>query len=134
LVGKRIMNPVAKLFIGPVARITFGDPERMTQQVFAVLHQSAKQSSILFAGRLRWQAPPEDASLLLSQVKCPSLVLWGGKDSIIPPSVMDFFTANIRGARSRVFDGAGHMPMLEVPQEFNAEVVKFLDSSIPRSR
>lgn len=134
LVGLKVLNPVTRYFIGPVATLTFGDPSRMKPEVFEVLHKSAKQARILFAGRLRWQPPQEDPAMLLSEVKCPSLVVWGSKDNIIPSSALDFFVANLRGAVSQVFEGAGHMPMLEVPQEFNSAVVKFLDSNIPPSR
>ncbi len=134
LIGLRVLNPVTRYFIGPVAKITYGDPSRMKPEVFRALHESAKQARILFAGRLVWKPPAEDPAVLLARVKCPSLVVWGSKDAIIPVAALDFFKAHLPGAEAQVFEGAGHAPMLEVPQEFNSAVVKFLDSNIPPSR
>lgn len=132
--GLRVMNPLSRLFMGAVARITYGDPSRMNRQVFEALHRSARQARILFAGRLRWQPPLEDPGGLLERVKCPSLTVWGDKDKIIPVTALDFFKAHLPGGESVLFHGVGHVPMLEAPQEFNGAVLKFLDSNVSPSR
>jgi pimeloyl-ACP methyl ester carboxylesterase/RimJ/RimL family protein N-acetyltransferase len=132
LVGLRIMDPLTRLLATPLIDLVYGDPSRMTREVFDALHGAAKQARIIYAGRLTWQ-PQEDAATFLSQVRCPTLVAWGDKDRIIPLEAMGFFMANIPNAVPVVFEGAGHAPMLEVPQDFNRAVVKFLDSMIGSS-
>ena len=134
LVGGRIANPLTRYFMDAVAGITFGDPSRMDREVFEVLHRSAKQSRILFRGRLRWRPPLQDPAGLLESVTCPSMTVWGSKDKIIPVGALDFFTTHLPRGDSVLFNGAGHVPMLEVPQEFNETLLKFLNSNIPPSR
>ena len=134
LVGLRIMDPLTRYFMGAVARITFGDTSRMNREVFSALHRSAKEARILFAGNLRWRPPVEDPAALLRSVTCPSLTVWGTKDKIIPVEALDFFTAHLPHGESALFHGAGHVPMLEVPQEFNETLLKFLNSNILPSR
>lgn len=134
LVGLRSPGPLNRYFMGVVAEITFGDPSRMSRDVFDILRESAGEARILFSGRLKWRPPPEDPASLLGQVKCPSLVLWGSEDRIIPARACRYFTENLPRSTSHVFSGAGHMPMLEVPQDFNETVLKFLNSNALSSR
>jgi ribosomal-protein-alanine N-acetyltransferase len=130
LVGLRIMNPLTKVLATPFIRLMYGDPSKMTREVFSLLHEQAKQARIIYAGRLRWEPPQTEPAELLSRIKCPTLVAWGDKDRIIPLGAMGFFMAHIPGATPVVFEDAGHAPMLEVPQEFNRALVKFLSSAV----
>ena len=65
----------------------------------------------------------------LPDVKVPTLVVWGEKDSIIPVRDADEFERLIEDSRKVVMKDTGHIPMAERPQAFNDVLVEFLAES-----
>ena len=51
----------------------------------------------------------------IAGVTQPTLILWGGRDRLIPPSVARVFEQQIKGSRLVVLPGLGHMPQEEDP-------------------
>ena len=51
----------------------------------------------------------------IKRVGQPTLILWGGKDQLIPPSVAQQFVADIDGSQIVTFDDLGHVPQEEEP-------------------
>jgi pimeloyl-ACP methyl ester carboxylesterase len=62
----------------------------------------------------------------LGDVKVPTLIVWGEKDSIIPVRDADEFERLIDDSRKVVMRDTGHIPMAERPQAFNDVLVDFL--------
>ena len=62
----------------------------------------------------------------LSRISCPTLVVWGANDMLVPRQDADEYARVIPGARKVVFDDTGHSPMMERPQTFNDALVRFL--------
>lgn len=62
----------------------------------------------------------------LADVRCPILSIGARHDRISPPADLARLDAQARGAKSVLIEGAGHMLMLERPQELNAQVERFL--------
>ena len=85
-------------------------------------------SVAVFAGVWRSFADPDhDARPLAEGVRCPVLLAWGTRDPILP--------WRIDGRRARAalpdaevvtFDGAGHQPFIERPDEFLHRTTPFL--------
>lgn len=125
IAGLRISNPLTRRIVRPIIDKCFGDPTRVTPEVFELLHQAAKRSRIVLTNRLTWGQDVERESLLAS-ISCPTLIIWGDKDAIVPISSMDFFVDHIHHAKLKVYFGVGHLPMLEIPDEFNRDVIAFL--------
>ena len=65
----------------------------------------------------------------LSQIRVPTLVVWGKQDQIVPFSSGEKYAAGIPGARLVAFDKCGHIPKVEKTAEFLSAVTAFLDSS-----
>jgi pimeloyl-ACP methyl ester carboxylesterase len=62
----------------------------------------------------------------LPEIACPTLVVWGERDRLIPVGDADLFVQLIPHARKVVFEDTGHMAMLERPAAFNALLEDFL--------
>jgi len=62
----------------------------------------------------------------LPDVKVPTLIVWGERDSIIPVRDADEFERLIEDSRKIVMKDTGHIPMAERPQTFNDLLVDFL--------
>src|SRR5215203_2460172 len=67
----------------------------------------------------------------LPDVKVPTLIVWGEKDSIIPVRDADEFERLIEDSRKVVMRDTGHIPMAERPNAFNDVLVEFLAESGP---
>ena len=62
----------------------------------------------------------------LSQIRCPTLVVWGCEDMLVPRRDADEYARVIPDARKVMFEDTGHAPMMERPQTFNDSLVEFL--------
>jgi len=62
----------------------------------------------------------------LPEVACPTLIVWGAEDPVVPLRHAFEFEQLIPRARVVVFPGAGHAPMLEFPERFNPVLLDFL--------
>jgi pimeloyl-ACP methyl ester carboxylesterase len=62
----------------------------------------------------------------LPEVKVPTLIVWGEKDSIIPVRDADEFERLIEDSRKVVMKDTGHISMAERPEAFNDLLVDFL--------
>ncbi|MEW5802355.1 MAG: alpha/beta hydrolase [bacterium] len=62
----------------------------------------------------------------LSQIKVPTLIIWGKDDQVIPVAHALRFHKEIAGSKLVIFDQCGHVPQVEKAARFNQEVLNFL--------
>jgi len=62
----------------------------------------------------------------LSKIKCPTLIIHGDQDEICLPGAAKFMKDNIENSELITFSGVGHIPMIEKPVEFNAQLERFI--------
>jgi proline iminopeptidase len=70
--------------------------------------------------------PAADQTARLGRITADTLILVGRHDWICPPIVSERLHAGIAGSKLVVFEEAGHMPWIEQPASFLAEVASFL--------
>lgn len=63
----------------------------------------------------------------LAEIACPTLVVWGASDRLVPLRDASAFQRLIPDARKIVYPDTGHVPMLERPVQFNADLRVFLE-------
>lgn len=66
-----------------------------------------------------------------SQIKAPTLILWGAQDHLIPVAAAHEYAAGIAGSRLIVYPDAGHIVQEDVADRSAADVRAFL-GSLPR--
>ena len=64
----------------------------------------------------------------LADISCPTLIIWGRNDEIVPVEDAYEYERLIPGARKVIFEDTGHVPMLERPDRFNELVEEFVSS------
>lgn len=69
-----------------------------------------------------------DSTELLPTITVPALVLHGAEDATVPVDESRAMAERIPGAELRIIDGAGHLPMVEQPEAFDAELVRFSEA------
>jgi pimeloyl-ACP methyl ester carboxylesterase len=62
----------------------------------------------------------------LPEIACPTLIVWGAKDRLVPVRDAYLFERLIPGSRAVVWADTGHVPQVERPAAFNRAVEAFL--------
>ena len=62
----------------------------------------------------------------LRKIAAPTLLVWGENDTLIPPAIGDLLRAEIPDSRLLVLEGAAHVPMFDLPEDFDAALLAFL--------
>ena len=70
-----------------------------------------------------------DSRLLLTSIRCPTLVLVGEGDELTPPELAQEIAAGIEGATLTVVPDCGHLSTLEKPDAVNAALGEWLAAS-----
>ena len=130
--------PIPDLFVmspSQLQRSMWNDPESHVAQ--AALSNStngksgpaavvARAMNLSAAGKFLWPIPDRGLRKRLPLIKCPTLIITGSSDRLVPTEYGEAFRALIPGARTVVIPAAGHMPMLEQPEFFHRLVDDFL--------
>ena len=64
----------------------------------------------------------------LPEISCPTLIVWGEKDAVLPLQDAHQFERLIPDSRKMVLDDTGHVPQLERPEAFNQVLLDFVAS------
>jgi pimeloyl-ACP methyl ester carboxylesterase len=95
----------------------YGDPSRLTNAVVdrysAMVRRAGNRGAMV--ARITGPSDPNLADRL-GELKLPVLIQWGSLDQWIPLSDARGFQHGIAGAELRVYPGAGHVPMEELPE------------------
>src|SRR5260221_7470471 len=78
------------------------------------------------AAASRGMAQRADSTELLGGITCPTLVIVGEQDALIPPAVTQDYASRIPGAQFAVIPQAGHLSNLEQPEAFLQAIGGFL--------
>ena len=62
--------------------------------------------------------PPLDGG----PISAPTLIVWGSRDTLLPRADQEAMAAEITGARLAIYDGIGHLPVVEAPERVAADV------------
>jgi pimeloyl-ACP methyl ester carboxylesterase len=116
---------------GQTRRLLFHDPDSYMARL--VIKESPDEDQMLSAyqsltvlARLVWERPydPKLAGRL-HRIQCPTLLLWGAQDRVVPPSYGEAYRQHLPGAELRLIPHCGHLPMFEREAEFVEAVTRF---------
>jgi pimeloyl-ACP methyl ester carboxylesterase len=65
----------------------------------------------------------------LPEIRCPTLIVWGEHDMLVPVEDAHEFERRVPAAKKVVLDDTGHVPMLERPIAFNDCLLGFIGES-----
>jgi pimeloyl-ACP methyl ester carboxylesterase len=101
--------------------------ERRQSTVDSVRAIVADQDGAAIAWAQRAMAGRPDSSDLLRATDVPTLIVRGEQDELIPADEAEALVALMPKAELVVLAGAGHLPPLEVPEEFTGAVARWLE-------
>ena len=88
-----------------------------------------KNHAFRHAGRIikNWTADLAELETALPKIcDYPTLLIWGTKDRAVDFQSAEPLRRNFRNARLVAFEGVGHLPYEEAPEDFNHALVDFL--------
>ncbi len=92
----------------------YGDPSKITSDLVDRYFEITLREGNRRALRLRVQGLVSGVDAeRIPTLKQPTLILWGGRDRLIPPAIAQQFKAQIAGSQLVVFDELGHVPQEE---------------------
>jgi pimeloyl-ACP methyl ester carboxylesterase len=114
-------------YIKKKTELTFYDPriasKELVDEVYEIVNNRLKALKIISLAK---SAIRNNLGEELNQIKQPALLIWGSNDAITPPFVGREFQRLIPNSELHFVDKCGHAPMMEVPEEFNNILHKFL--------
>ncbi len=69
-----------------------------------------------------------DAAQQLDRIQAPTLVIHGDVDPLVVPANGEHLARHIKGAKHIVYHNVGHIPIIERYEQFNRDVLAFLES------
>lgn len=111
-------------------RNVYGDPGKVTPELVDLYFALAVRAGNRHALVARFQqAPAGPLSPRFGEIRVPTLILWGGRDRLVPPSHGARFAKDIAGSKLVTFDDLGHVPQEEGPDRTVSAVQAFLSSN-----
>ncbi|OQP50675.1 alpha/beta hydrolase [Niastella yeongjuensis] len=114
-------------YIKKKTELTFYDPKiadkELVDEVYEIVNNRLKAIKIIALAK---SAIRNNLGEDINQIKQPTLLIWGNNDAITPPFVGREFHRLIPNSELHFIDKCGHAPMMEVPDEFNRILHKFL--------
>lgn len=112
---------------GLLSRATLESNRGLAGELWAWIAGASPHAIATALGAMR--ARP-DRRGVLARIAVPTLVIVGGDDTVTTPAENEAIAAAIPGARLERIEGAGHVPNLERPEEFNRVLLAFLDGIV----
>ncbi|HEY4062462.1 MAG TPA: alpha/beta hydrolase [Puia sp.] len=114
-------------YIKKKTELTFYDPKmaskELVDELYEMVNVRIKAIKIIALAK---SAIRNNLGDEVSQIKQPTLLIWGNNDTITPPFVGQEFKRLIPNSELHFIDKCGHAPMMETPEEFNAILLNFL--------
>jgi pimeloyl-ACP methyl ester carboxylesterase len=126
--GLRWLTPI--FLVRANTKQVYGDPTRLRDEAVERYYDMARRAGNRQAliDRFRGPAsPPLDARL--AQLHLHTLIMWGARDTWIPPEFAQRFARGIDGAQLLMYPDAGHVPMEELPAQTARDADAFLEES-----
>ncbi len=111
-------------------RNVYGEPSKVTPELvdryYELTLRAGNRQALAYRFDQMQKADMAKGMAAIRELKVPTLILWGGKDRLIPVENGHRFATDIAGSQLVVFDDLGHVPQEEDPQRTVQALRKFL--------
>jgi pimeloyl-ACP methyl ester carboxylesterase len=124
-------RPSAEFLRGKMTEVLHDHSIVMPEWVEAIRDRISQRSYALRVLQVTRSARRYNLEDRLSEIQCPTLLVWGTEDRVTPRDVAIRFLDGLPFATLRLLPDCGHAPMIERPDAFARTVEEFLDSLNP---
>jgi pimeloyl-ACP methyl ester carboxylesterase len=135
---RRAVRPEAVVRVG--LRLLTVDPSRIPEEVVRLQVDLLRETrddpdvarSFIEAARSinRYVRRPDVARRTMDAVRCPVLVIHGRADRFVPATFAQRALADHEAWRGRILPGVGHIPQMEAPERWLAEVADWYQTDL----
>ncbi len=112
-------------------QLLFHDPESYMSRL--ILQEEPDEEKLLAGyqnmtvlARLVWERPYDPKlATRLHRVLCPTLLVWGAQDRLVPPAYGEAYRKYLPKAEWKLIPSCGHLPMFECEKEFVEMIERF---------
>ncbi len=104
----------------------YGNDEKVTDELVTRYYELGLREGNRAALIARMNEDFESRYQEVSQIKQPTLVMWGDGDIWIPPSDAEKFNNDLPNSTLKYYVGVGHVPMEEEPEKTVRDAINFL--------
>jgi pimeloyl-ACP methyl ester carboxylesterase len=121
-----LQNTLPRFLVADGLRKMFADPDKVTPEMVDravdLTQRAGNRRALIERFRQRRPTNPDR----IRELKLPTLIVWGGRDSLIPSENADRFHRDIGGSTLAMFDDLGHALYEEDPARTVVPVKQFL--------
>jgi pimeloyl-ACP methyl ester carboxylesterase len=133
LVGEAMFRMYGRgMFLDYFARDVFVDRSKMDLAKIEGFYETFVRNRSCALAALRATANPRSVTAAVKEISCPTLLLWGAGDRLIPSSIGRSLEGMIPGSALVTLEGCGHVPLEERPDESAAAIFGFLRKEVER--
>ena len=121
-----VENTLPRGLVEKSVKAVYGDPSKVTPPLVDLYYDMTLRAGNRKALVRRVEQGYTGDTQALGRLKVPTLILWGGRDRLIPLEFGERFARDIGGSKLVVFGDLGHVPHEEDPARTVAEVKRFL--------
>lgn len=118
---KKMLALIAR-FISPIFKPAFMQPLR--KKLYFLIGSEYLENEKL--SEIFSKVVSENLTRLLTRIKKPTMIIWGGKDTVTPLYYGQLMSKLILRSKLVVFENAGHFSFLDSPEEFVRELTEFI--------
>jgi pimeloyl-ACP methyl ester carboxylesterase len=127
VISALIEHTLPRFLVEQGFRNTYGDPGKVTQEQIErsieLTQRAGNRRALIERAR---QRQPGFWVERIHELKIPTLIIWGGRDRLIPPADAEHFHHDIAGSTLVIFHDLGHAPEEEDPERSVEPVRRFL--------
>lgn len=124
IIGKALPRQLVELSL----RNVYGNPALVTPQLvdryYELMLREGNREALM--QRFSQRDDPNLNRQRISQIDIPTLIIWGGRDGLIPPQHAGEFKAALKGSQLVMFEQLGHVPQEEDATATAAAMLGFL--------
>ena len=108
----------------------YGDPSRISPELIERYYELTLREGnrAALVERFRQMSARDDARERAKNITVPALIIWGGRDRLIPPDIGEQMHEDIAGSELARFAELGHVPHEEDPAATVAVTATFLET------
>jgi pimeloyl-ACP methyl ester carboxylesterase len=115
----RFITPRA--LVAQNVREVYGDPRNIAPDTIdryyqLLMHGDNRRAMVRMFRTIKLMRDDPEIARAVSKVKAPTLLMWGGRDRWVPPSLIERWRADVRDLRVKLYPELGHIPMEERPE------------------
>lgn len=129
---KNIASMVTPRFIYAMSlKQVLGDPGKVTEEMIdrhyeLSLRPGNRKALLRIMEALKKIQNDPSFSKGITEISVPTMLIWGEKDTWIPPSHVDLWQRDLPQVHVIVYEGVGHIPQVEIPAKSANDVHQWL--------